>query len=142
MKKKKINLNYQLKKLFLKKGKLSKVDFLMDKVYFLLIKETGKNSFDVINSAVTNIMPFFLLTNKKMGKRVIIKPFFILSDFSRKSIGFKWILQSTFRKKGVLYKNLCFEIMDAFNNKGSTKNRLADTVASVLQNKSNIKYRW
>ena len=114
----------------------------MDKVYFLLTKKTEKNAFKIINQAIINIKPIFLLTNKKIGKRVIIKPFLILSDYSRKSIGLKWILQTALKKKGNLYENLYLEFLDAFYDKGIVKKRQLDLYETVLENRSNIKYRW
>lgn len=137
-----INLNFWVKKLILKKGKLTKVDFLVDKVHLGLVLLNGVDSLFILNEAIKNIMPVFLLKNRKIGKRVIISPFFILSDFSRKSIGIKWLVEAALKKKGSFYQNFIAEVMDAFNNKGSVKKRQVDLNLVVLENKSNLKYRW
>lgn len=135
-------LHSHLIKSFLKKGKLSKIDFLMNKVYLSLLKETGKSPLEVTEKGIENIMPVFLLTSKKIGKTVLVKPFFILSKFYRQSLGFKWIVESASRKKGGLDKNLPLELLDAYRGKGFNKNRQLELYATVLENKSNIKYRW
>lgn len=142
MKKNLINLNYQIKKLILKKGKQSKVNLLLDGVYLSLIKITKKNPFDVLNKAVENVMPIFLLNNKKIGKRVVISPFFILSNYSRKSLGMKWIVEATLKKTGDFHDNFVAEVLEAFQNKGSVKRKQKDLNLVVLENKSNLKYRW
>jgi len=137
-----INLNFWIKRLILKKGRLAKVESLMNKIHFSLISLTKNDSFFVLNEAVNNIMPIFLLKNRKIGKRVVISPFFLLSDFSRKSIGIKWIIEAALKKKGNFHENFVAEVMDAFNNKGSVKKRQNDLNLIVLENKSNLKYRW
>jgi len=137
-----INLNFWIKKLILKKGKLTKVDSLIDKIHLGLILLNRVDSLSILDEAIKNIMPIFLLKNRKIGKRVIISPFFILSNFSRKSIGIKWLIEASLKKKGSFYQNFIVEVMDAFNNKGSVKKRQIDLNLVVLENKSNLKYRW
>jgi small subunit ribosomal protein S7 len=87
-------------------------------------------------------MPTFLLKNRRLGKRIILSPFFILSDFSRKSIGIKWLVEAALKRKGSFYQSFIAEVMDAFNNKGSVKKRQVDLNLVVLENRSNLKYRW
>lgn len=142
MKKNLINLSLRTNKLILKRGKRSKVSLLMDRVYLLLIKSVKKNPLYILNKSIENIMPLFLLNNKKIGKRVIISPSFILSDFSRKAIGLKWIVEAASKRTGSFSKNLSLEILEAFHNRGSVKKRQRDLNSIVLENKSNLKYRW
>jgi small subunit ribosomal protein S7 len=137
-----INLNYRVNKLILKKGKLSKVSLLLDHIYLSLIKRTKKNAFNVLNQAVKNIMPIFLLKNKKIGKRVIIRPVFILSSYSRRFLGMKSIIETASKKTGDFPENLIIGILEAFYNKGVVKKRQKDLNSIVLENRSNLKYRW
>lgn len=143
MKKKKlVNLSFRINKLILKKGKLSKINLILDKVYLLLSKSLKQNPLVILDQAISNIMPLFILNNKKIGKRVIISPKFILSDYSRKGIGIKWIVEAALKRKGKFSNNLYLEILEAFNDKGSVKKRQKDLNLVVLTNKSNLKYRW
>ena len=143
MKKKElINLSFRINKLILKKGKLSKINLILDKVYLLLSKSLKQNPLIILDEAISNIMPLFILNNKKIGKRVIISPKFILSDYSRKGIGIKWIVEAALKRKGKFSNNLYLEILEAFNVKGSVKKRQKDLNLVVLTNKSNLKYRW
>lgn len=143
MKKKElINLSFRINKLILKKGKLSKINLILDKVYLLLSKSLKQNPLIILDEAISNIMPLFILNNKKIGKRVIISPKFILSDYSRKGIGIKWIVEAALKRKGKFSNNLYLEILEAFNDKGSVKKRQKDLNLIVLTNKSNLKYRW
>ena len=64
-KKNQINLNYYLSKIILKKGKLGKVDSLLNEIHLSLIKKTKNNSLLILDQAIKNIMPIFLLNNKK-----------------------------------------------------------------------------
>jgi ribosomal protein S7 len=143
MKKKElINLSFRINKLILKKGKLSKINLILDKVYLLLSKSLKQNPLIILDEAISNIMPLFILNNKKIGKRVIISPKFILLDYSRKGIGIKWIVEAALKRKGKFSNNLYLEILEAFNDKGSVKKRQKDLNLVVLTNKSNLKYRW
>lgn len=137
-----INLNLWISRLILKKGKLSKASLIMDRIHFLLVKAVNEDSFIVLNQAIKNIKPFFLLKNKKIGKRIIISPFFILSDLSRQLIAIKWLIDSALKRKGDFAENFVLEVLDAFNNKGSVKKKQVDLTLLVLKNKSNLKYRW
>lgn len=142
MKKNLINFNYQINKLLIKKGKASKIGFSYDKVLFLLVKEIKQNPIKIIQEAVDNIMPIFILKNKKIGKRVILIPSFILSTYTRRSLGLKWIIEAALKKQGCFYKNFAFEVLEAFYNRGIVKKRQKDLNILVLENKANLKYRW
>jgi small subunit ribosomal protein S7 len=142
MKKNLVNLNYHINKSLVKNGKLSKINLLMNRVHLSVTKETKKNSFEVLNNAIENIMPIFLLKNKKIGKRIIVSPSFILSNSARRSIGIKWIIEASLKKTGVFHKNLAIEILAAFNQRGSVKKKQKDLNLLILKNKSKLKYRW
>jgi small subunit ribosomal protein S7 len=137
-----IYLSFYLNKLVLKKGKLSKAEFIINKFYLLLVKNLKKDPILVLDKAVQNIMPIFLLSNKKLGKRVIIRPLFILSPFSRRLIGLKWLVESAVKKSGSFLENFVSEVLEAFDNKGSLKKKQQDLNSIVLENRSNLRYRW
>ena len=103
-----LKLNFRISGFILKKGKLSKANLFFDKILLLLIKSLKRNPFVVINKAIKNVSPLFLLKNKKYGKRVIINPIFIVSSFTRISLGVKWIIEAAFRRNGNFYNNLFF----------------------------------
>ena len=87
-----INLSFRINRLILKNGKLSKISLLTDRIGLSLTKEVKKkNPLIIFYKAVENIMPFFLLKNKRIGKRIIISPSFILSIYYRQSLGIKWL---------------------------------------------------
>jgi ribosomal protein S7 len=112
---KNIFLSFYLNKLILKKGKFSKVDYLINNLYLILSKKLRKDPILIIKQAVSNVMPLFLIKNrKKVGKKkiVIMKPFFILNPFVRNLIGLKWIVEFSLKKSGVLLDNLIFEIIE------------------------------
>ena len=137
-----IKLNFRISGFILKKGKLSKANFFFDKILLLLIKSLKINPFIVINQAIKNVSPLFLLKNKKYGKRVVINPIFIVSSFTRTSLGIKWIIEAAFRRTGNFYNNLFLEILDAFNNKGVVKKKQKDLNLLVVENRSNVRFRW
>jgi len=137
-----LKLNFRISGFILKKGKLSKANLFFDKILLLLIKSLKRNPFVVINKAIKNVSPLFLLKNKKYGKRVIINPIFIVSSFTRISLGVKWIIEAAFRRTGNFYNNLFLEIVDAFNNKGAAKKKQKDLNLLVVENRNNVRFRW
>lgn len=145
MKKKKKNniyLSFYLNKLVLKEGRQSKADHLLNKFYLVLIKKLRKNPIIILEDAVENIMPVFLLNTKKIGKKVIVKPFFILSSFSRRLLGLKWLVEAAVKKPGPFLENFIKEVLDAFDNKGVVKKKQQDLNSIVLKNRSSLRYRW
>ena len=141
-KKNKVELNYYLNKIVLKKGKLFKSESLLDDIYSSLVKRLKKEPFFIIDKAIKNVMPIFLLKNKKIGKRVISTPFFILSEHHRKLLGLKWIIEAALSKPGKFKENFINETLDALDNKGSVKKKQKDLNIVVLNNRSNLRYRW
>jgi ribosomal protein S7 len=75
-KKNKVELNYYLNKIVLKKGKLFKSERLLDDIYLSLLKKIRKEPFFIIDKAIKNVRPIYLLRNTKIGKRVISIPIF------------------------------------------------------------------
>jgi small subunit ribosomal protein S7 len=142
IKKNLVKLDYILNRVFLKKGKLSKISSLTDKIHLSITKSTKKNSSEILNEAIDNIMPIFLISNRKMGKRVVTIPSFIVSYHTRRCLGFKWIVESALKRKGVFTDNMVLEILEAYENKGSVKKKQRDLNLDVLANKSNLRYRW
>lgn len=140
--KKNFNIDSYFRKIILKKGKLSKVDSIMDFVLLEVAKKTRRDPLEVIEEAVINIMPVFLMKKQRIGQRVVMSPFFVLSIPSRKFIGFKWILESALSKKGSFKKNLALEILEAYEDIGESKRKQRNLNQLVIENRSNLRYRW
>ena len=143
MKKKlnKVNLSLWVNKFILKEGKLLSVDNLL----FLLVKELKKNPFFIINEAINNVSPSFIIKEVRIGKKkdkVLYIPLFIVSKYTRKRIGLGWLINFALKKKGSFVKNLVVEIFDAFYNKGPVKQKLDLLNLQVLEHRSNLKFKW
>lgn len=138
-----VNLNFRINRLILKNGKLSKINLILDRVYLALTpKFVKKNPLLIFHKAVSNVMPLFLVKHKKIGKRIIVTPSFIISNYFRQSLGIKWIVESALNRGGSFYDNLILEVLEAYNEKGSVKKRQKDLNLLVLDNKSSLKFRW
>lgn len=147
MKKKlnKLNLSSWIKRLILKKGNMLKINYIVDKFLLLLVKNTKKNPFFVINKAINNIEPLFLIKEVKIGKKrdkIFYIPHFIFSIYIRKRIALNWLVIFALKRKGDFVYNLSIEFLDAFNNKGLVKKKLDDLNFQVLKHRSNLKFRW
>lgn len=132
--------------LSLKKGKLNKVSNILEKLYLFLLTKKKENPSHILIEAINNVQPFFLLQKKRIGRRSIIQPRFIVSSSLREFLAIKWLIESTKTKKKGNQKNFYtsfgLEILEAFDGRGITKRRQEEVGSIVLSNKSNIKYRW
>jgi len=141
----KINLGSWINKLILKEGKSLKINFIIDKFFLLLVKNTKKDPFFVINTAINNVEPLFLIKEVKIGKKrdkIFYIPYFIVSTYTRKRIALNWLVSFALKRKGLFIDNLVLEFLDAFNNKGLVKQRLDSLNSKVLEHRSNLKFRW
>jgi len=141
----KINLGSWINKLILKEGKSLKINFIIDKFFLLLVKNTKKDPFFVIDTAINNVEPLFLIKEVKIGKKrdkIFYIPYFIVSTYTRKRIALNWLVSFALKRKGLFIDNLVLEFLDAFNNKGLVKQRLDSLNSKVLEHRSNLKFRW
>lgn len=137
-----IKLDLLFRKTFLKKGEACQNNLLIDRAFLILVKDLKKNPMFILEKAVFNIMPFFVLKNKKIGKRSIVIPFFLLSEVKRKIVGIRWIIEAAVKRSGNLSNNLALEISDAFYNRGSVKKKQKEFHLTFLKNRANMKFRW
>lgn len=147
MKKKlnKINFSSWINKLILKKGKALKVSSIIDVLLLLLVKRSKKNPFFIINKAINNIAPSFIIKEVNIGKKrdkTFYIPVFIVSKHNRRRIALNWLISFALKKKGSFVDNLALEFLDAFHNKGLVKQKLDLLNAQVLEHRSNLKFRW
>jgi ribosomal protein S7 len=57
-------------------------------------------------------------------------------------LGLKWIIEAALFRPGKFKENFINEILDALGNKGSVKKKQKDLNIIVLNNRSNLRYRW
>lgn len=141
----KINLSLWVNKIILKKGKSLAVNLLVDKLLLFLVKHLKKDPFFIINKAINNVSPSFIIKEVNIGKKkdkTFYIPQFIVSKYARKRIALGWLVSFALKKKGSFIENLSMEFLDAFNNKGLAKQKLDLLNLQVLEHRSNLKFRW
>ena len=107
MKKKlnKINFSSWINKLILKKGKALKVSSIIDVLLLLLVKRSKNNPFFIINKAINNIAPSFIIKEVNIGKKrdkTFYIPVFIVSKHNRRRIALNWLISFALKKKVLL----------------------------------------
>lgn len=122
----------------LKEGKQTKSNSILNNIcnHF---KKQKQNPFLIIEEAVTNIKPFFIIKTVKKGKQNTIIPLPIINENKRISLAIKWIIKNAKRNQGnTLTEQLVKEITDAALNKGFSKQEQQEIHSLVLANRKQI----
>nr|QJH88448.1 ribosomal protein S7 [Pterocladiophila hemisphaerica] len=104
----------------LKKGNKNIAQKIVYKALNSIKEQTGKKPITILEQAILNSMPLVELKNKRIGNSIYKIPL-ELRSIKKISLGLKWIIDSSKNKKGhAFYFKLAQEILDCFNNQGST----------------------
>ena len=110
---------------------------------FDIIKEkTGKEPLDAFTEAMNNIMPSLEVKARRVGGATYQVP--IEVDPERQvALAMRWITTYSRSRKGKsMTESLAGELLDAFDNTGSSIKKKEDTFKMAQANKAFAHYRW
>ena len=110
---------------------------------FDIIKEkTGKEPLDAFTEAMNNIMPSLEVKARRVGGATYQVP--IEVDPERQvALAMRWITSYSRGRKGKsMTDSLAGELLDAFENTGSSIKKKEDTFKMAQANKAFAHYRW
>ena len=107
------------------------------------IKEKTKNDpVEVFERAITNIRPQLEVKSRRVGGATYQVPLEVSYDRGR-SLAMRWIIGYAKGRKGVpMARALANELMDAYNNSGSSIKKRDDTHKMAQANRAFAHYRW
>ena len=110
---------------------------------FDIIKEkTGRNSVEVFDEALQNIMPVLEVKARRVGGATYQVPIEIRPE-RRQTLALRWLVNySRKRSERTMAQRLANEIMDAANSTGSTFKKKEDTHKMAEANRAFAHYRW
>lgn len=122
-----------------KKGVAQKVCY---DAFEILKQKTGKESLEVFEAAMNNIMPILEVKARRIGGATYQVPIEVRAD-RRQTLGIRWLLAAA-KKRGEKYmrERLANELIDASNNTGSAVKKREDTHKMAEANKAFAHYRW
>lgn len=122
----------------LKEGKQVKARVILINI-FIHFKNLNENPFLILENAISNIKPFFIIKTIKKGKQNQILPIPLIGEKKRISLAIKWLIKNAKKhSENALSDNLIKEIKDASMNKGFSKQQQQEIHNLALLNRKKI----
>lgn len=122
-----------------KKGVAQKICY---DAFDIIAEKTGKESMEVFEAAMNNIMPLLEVKARRIGGATYQVPIEVRPE-RRQTLGIRWLLLAA-RKRGEKYmrERLANELIDASNNTGAAVKKREDTHKMAEANKAFAHYRY
>ncbi|MBM4128617.1 MAG: 30S ribosomal protein S7 [Nitrospira sp.] len=126
----------------MKDGKKSTAERICYGAFDIMKKKTGSDAVKVFKTAVENIKPLVEVKPRRVGGATYQVPVEIRQQ-RRVALAFRWIINySRARAEKTMQERLAGELLDAFNNTGSSIKKKEDTHKMAEANKAFAHYRW
>ncbi len=126
----------------MKSGKKSTAEKICYGAFEILKNKTGSDPIKVFKTALENVKPVLEVKPRRVGGATYQVPVEI-RPHRRTALAFRWILNySRARSEKTMQERLAGELLDAFNNTGSSIKKKEDTHKMAEANKAFAHYRW
>jgi small subunit ribosomal protein S7 len=126
----------------MKSGKKSIAEKICYGTFDTIKKKTGSEPLKVFKTAVENVKPLVEVKPRRVGGATYQVPVEIRPQ-RRIALAFRWIINySRGRSEKTMQERLAAELLDAFNNTGSSIKKKEDTHKMAEANKAFAHYRW
>ena len=107
------------------------------------IKSKSKDEpITVFNQAISNIKPTVEVRSRRVGGATYQVPVEVKSNRSQ-ALALRWILDASRKRKNkTMAEKLSFELLDAYQKKGSAIKKKEDTHRMAESNKAFAHFRW
>jgi small subunit ribosomal protein S7 len=108
----------------------------------LMAKRSGKESLEVFEEAMNNVMPLLEVKARRIGGATYQVPIEVRPE-RRQTLGIRWMLIAA-RKRGekLMSERVAGELLDASNNTGAAVKKREDTHKMAEANKAFAHYRY
>ena len=113
-------------------------------LYSALDKMKNKNQdpLKVFNTAISNVRPNLEVRSRRVGGATYQVPVEVKSNRSQ-ALALRWLLDASRKRKNkTMAEKLSFELLDAYQKKGSAIKKKEDTHKMAESNKAFAHYRW
>ena len=127
----------------MRKGKKSKAEGIVYGALDLLRDKTGADDVhEVFSEALNNVKPLLQVKSRRVGGSTYQVPTEVPPN-RRTSLAMRWIVQfAKQRPEKTMKERLCAELLDSYNNQGSSVKKKEDTHRMAEANKAFAHYRW
>jgi small subunit ribosomal protein S7 len=134
-------VQHVINKLMLR-GKKSIAEGIVYDTMVVLEQRGRKPAVEVLEQAVRNATPMIEVRPRRVGGATYQVPMEIRED-RRLALALRWLIQNARKRPGKsMVDRLSAELMDAFNNQGTTIKRKEDTHKMAEANRAFAHYRW
>jgi small subunit ribosomal protein S7 len=124
----------------MRRGKKSLAERIVYSAMDLASKRLKREPMEVFEQAIRNVSPSIEVKPRRVGGATYQVPVEVRND-RRVSLAIRWILQSARGRSGKpMYERLAGELMDAYNNTGSTIKRREDVHRMAESNRAFAHY--
>ena len=123
-------------------GKKSVAEKVLYGAMDMLHAKTGQDPLKVFKDAIDNVRPALEVKSRRVGGATYQVPSDIRPE-RRLALAFRWIISyARGRSEKTMRAKLAGELLDAFNNTGSSVKKKEDTHKMAEANKAFAHYRW
>jgi small subunit ribosomal protein S7 len=128
--------------ILLEDGKKSTAERICYGAFDLIKKKTGNDPLKVFKTAIENVKPLVEVKPRRVGGATYQVPVEVRAH-RRSALAFRWIINySRGRSEKTMQERLAGELLDAYNNTGSSIKKKEDTHKMAEANKAFAHYRW
>lgn len=108
----------------------------------ILAEKTQKDPIEVFVQALENVKPVVEVKSRRVGGATYQVPIEIRPE-RRQALGIRWLINnSRSRPEKTMFQKLAGELMDAYNNTGTSIKKKEDTHKMAEANKAFAHYKW
>ena len=123
-------------------GKRGTSQKILYSAFDLVEERSGRNSMEVFEEAINNIMPVLEVKARRVGGSNYQVPVEVRPE-RRTTLGLRWLVNySRLRGEKTMVERLANEILDASNNTGASVRKREDLHKMAEANKAFAHYRW
>jgi small subunit ribosomal protein S7 len=126
----------------MKNGKKSTSEKICYGAFEIIREKTGQDPLKVFKQAIENIKPILEVRPRRVGGATYQVPMEVRPN-RRLSLALRWLVNySRQRKEKTMKERLAGEILDAYNNVGSSIKKREETHKMAEANRAFAHYRW
>ncbi len=124
------------------KGKKGVSETIFYKAMDIIADKTQKDPIEVFVQSLENVKPLVEVKSRRVGGATYQVPVEIRPE-RRQALGIRWIINySRGRSEKTMYQRLAGELLDAYNNTGTTIKKKEDTHKMAEANRAFAHYKW
>jgi small subunit ribosomal protein S7 len=123
-------------------GKKSVAESILYKALEIVESKSGEEAVKALKKGLDNIKPTLEVKSRRVGGSTYQVPVEVRPD-RRVSLAMRWLIKySSARSEKTMTEKMAGEILDAFNNRGSSVKKREDTHKMAEANRAFAHYRW